>query len=346
MARPAPAAVDAIVASIMTNECVHAQFSVTEAESLCSGVSPILLGESSLLELPGPINICGDIHGQLPDLMRCFQFTGLPPATRWLFLGDYVDRGPQSVEVLCYLFALKIRYPAHIFLVRGNHETRDMSEVGGLHSECIHKLNVGCWTTFCKVFDAMPLAAVVAHKFFCVHGGIGPKLENLQQIRAIHRPLESPQSGIVMDMLWSDPSAEVADFRPSPRGGTFLWGLSAAERFLAKTGLKVIIRGHQVALNGFDYPFFPLKTVVTVFTASDYSEGSRNKAALIAVDAVGDWEVRIIPSVLVWKQPAKMGSTGKIKRVPGLASVERAPQRKPYVPAAPGQSRARTKSIV
>jgi serine/threonine-protein phosphatase PP1 catalytic subunit len=314
---------DAIILTITLNQASNKEFSVAEAESLCTGVQSLFLSEPTLLELQGPMNICGDLHGQLADLIRCFQFAGLPPYVRWLFLGDYVDRGPESVEVLCFLFALKCRYPAHVFLIRGNHETRDMSEVGGLYSECVHKLNESVWNTFCKVFDVMPLAVVLSNKFFCVHGGIGPKLETLQQIRTVRRPLFLPESSIVMDMLWSDPSPDVTDFKPSPRGGTFLWGLGAAERFLSKTGLQMIVRAHQVAVNGYDYPFFPSKLVVTVFTASNYSESARNRAALMAIDEVGEWELRVVPSSIAWKHPVKTAGMTKAKKPSPFPAVEK-----------------------
>jgi serine/threonine-protein phosphatase PP1 catalytic subunit len=241
---------DSLIFRVVHSRGVPVSFSVPQAEALCSQAESIFLDEPTLLELSGPIHVCGDIHGQLTDLVRCFQFSGLPPTSRWLFLGDYVDRGPQSVEVLCCLFALKIRYPSDIFLIRGNHETRDMAMDGGFFAECLKKLNDAMWESFCNVFDALPLAAVVNHMYFCVHGGISPKLKTLDQIREIMRPLDCPESGLMMDLLWSDPSPGVQDFSPSSRGATFLWGIKPADDFLSKTGLKMIVRGHQVAVNG------------------------------------------------------------------------------------------------
>jgi serine/threonine-protein phosphatase PP1 catalytic subunit len=230
-------------------------------------VRPVLLGEPTLLELSGPVNVCGDIHGQLTDLTRCFHFAGPPPKTRWLFLGDYVDRGPQSVEVLCLLFALKIRYPGAIWLVRGNHETKEMSRDFGLAAECVKKLDKTAWESFCSVFQTMPLAAVVASQYFCVHGGLSPRLEGLHQIKAIQRPLEVPTSGLVADMLWSDPDSHVAEFAPSYRGATFVFGLTPAKQFLARNSLKMLVRGHQ-AVDGFDYPFPGSKQVLTVYSCA------------------------------------------------------------------------------
>jgi serine/threonine-protein phosphatase PP1 catalytic subunit len=198
-----------------------------------------------------------------------------------------------------------------------------MSQVGGLYSECVHKLNETMWVTFCRVFDTMPIAAVVDSKFFCVHGGISPKLERLDQIRAIRRPVDVLENALVMDLLWADPSPDITDFSPSRRGGTFLFGLNATQRFLAKSGLEMIVRAHQVAFPGYDYPFFPLKTVVTVFTASDYLVKSKNKAAFIAIGRAGEWEVQIVPSVIIWKKSARMTST--MRRPHTMSPLGRSP---------------------
>jgi serine/threonine-protein phosphatase PP1 catalytic subunit len=286
---------DAIISTIGTRSTPR-RFTSTEVEDLCTAIIPILSAEPTLLEVPGPINICGDIHGQLPDLFRCFRLGGLPPSGRWLFLGDYVDRGPQSVEVLCYLFALKIRYPNDIYLLRGNHESRRVSEFGGFASECAEKLDFWMWNTFCRVFDWMPLAAVVGDKYFCVHGGISPRLTSLQMIRDIRRPLDVPSSGLITDLLWSDPSRSICEFDSSERGNTVIWGEGPVRRFLARHGLAQIVRGHQIPTDGFEYPFWPSRTVVTVFGAATSEEPDGNAAAYLAVDGSGESDIVMVPS--------------------------------------------------
>jgi serine/threonine-protein phosphatase PP1 catalytic subunit len=105
-----------------------------------------------------------------------------------------------------------------------------MSEFGGLAAECARKLDASVWERFCSVFDAMPLAAVVGDAYFCVHGGISPRLDRLQQIAEIKRPLEIPASGMIMDLVWSDPSPLVSEYSPNPRGPTVVWGLNPAKR--------------------------------------------------------------------------------------------------------------------
>lgn len=261
--------------------------SLTDAEWLCNKIRPMLLIEPTLLEISGPIHVVGDIHGQINDLVHIFKSVGLPPYAKWLFLGDYVDRGRHSVEVICLLFALKIKYPYQIYLIRGNHETRDMTEIFGFEKECREKLSHTIWPLFCTTFDALPLAAVINSTIFCVHGGISPDLFSIHQIREIDRPFDIPQNGLVTDLLWSDPNPNVEEYGQSSRGSTVTWGLSPVKKFMQDNKLTMVVRGHQVALNGFDYPFYPNKSIVTLFSASNYDISCRNKAAYMIIDKDG-----------------------------------------------------------
>jgi serine/threonine-protein phosphatase PP1 catalytic subunit len=287
--------------------------SLPDAQWLCSTVVPVFRSQPTLLHLPGPINICGDIHGQLHDLCRCFSLGGTPAQSRWLFLGDYVDRGPYSVEVLCLLFALKIRYPSSIYLLRGNHESRLLAAGGDLEVECKVKLDIAMAERFCCVFDFLPIAAIVSDSLFCVHGGISQKLNCVRQIADIRRPLEVPEAGLLTDLLWSDPSDTVAEFAPSWRGASFLWGLSPAKRFLARNKLKGIVRGHQVARKGYEYPFQDSQLVLTIFSAIDATASSPNQVAFLAVDAKGQSEVRVVPPFAVARRGDRRGSVGTLK---------------------------------
>lgn len=287
--------VDAMISAAMSGHASDWHVSLGDAQSLCEAVRPIFSGEPCLLDVTGPVNVVGDIHGQLTDLLRLLKIGGLPPQTKWLFLGDYVDRGTQSVETICLLFALKIRYPSNVFLIRGNHETREMTEIFGFAHECLSKLNGPTWLKFCDVFNYLPLAAVVAGQYFCVHGGIGPTLSDLQQIRNIVRPVTGSEAGHIMDMLWSDPCPQIAEYGESSRGATYLWGIGPAQRFMRKNKLKWIVRGHQVALNGYDFPFGPRCQVVTIFTASNYSPDIPNKAAFMKIAADGTNELKVLP---------------------------------------------------
>ena len=286
---------DSMISSALCGNVPCFKYKPSDALFLCKTVKPILMKEETVLDLSGPINIVGDLHGQLDDLVKCIQIGGLPPFTKWLFLGDYVDRGPNSVEVMCLLFALKIRYPGQVFLIRGNHETTEMTSMFGFQQECTKKLNASMWSIFCDTFEYMPIAAIVEDKFFCIHGGISPQLDSVQQIRDMTRPLHIPQRGLLTDLLWSDPTDETFDFGISMRGNTCTYGVNAAKRFLQANNLKMIVRGHQVAENGYDFPFLPDKSCVTIFTAGNYS-ADRNKAAFMVIDQLGKYEIKMISS--------------------------------------------------
>jgi hypothetical protein len=144
---------------------------------LCDAVTPLLLAEPTLLELEGPITVCGDVHGQFKDLLWVFRAGLFTADTRYLFLGDYVDRGEQSLEVVVLLFAMKVRYPETMYLLRGNHESAAMTADFGFAAECARK---GHRAAFC----CLPVAAVVNGRILCIHSGLSPTLASLAEIRA------------------------------------------------------------------------------------------------------------------------------------------------------------------
>ena len=271
-------------------------FSLQTIRWMCTAIMPVFLSEPSLLELEPPVNVCGDIHGQIYDLLRVFENGGMPPHTRYLFLGDYVDRGDHSVEVICLLFALKLKYPKHIFLLRGNHESPEMTELFGFAEECKRKLSAAIWPVFLKAFDTMPIGAVIGNQYFCIHGGLSPHLHSLDDVRRIQRPTPIPEDGLLADLLWSDPSPATREWGPNDRGATITWGLKIANKFLADTKLACIVRGHQMAMNGFDFPFAPSRSTVTVFTASKYANEYKNKAAFMSVEDKEGFSFIILPS--------------------------------------------------
>lgn len=271
------------------------KITANEAISFCNKVKPIFQKEKTVLDLAGPINICGDLHGNLSDLVHCFKLGGTPPQARWLFLGDYVDRGPCSVEVIMLLLALKIQYPSQVYLIRGNHECMELTEIFGFSDECLQRFETQgekVWTAFCDVFEYIPIAAIVANEYLCIHGGISPKLETVQQIRDLQRPLKVPISGLVADLLWSDPSKDIEEFSRSDRGTTCIWGLNPIKKFLSANNLKSLIRAHQMVKEGFEFSFSPDTSVITIFTASNYEEDTPNKAAFLKFDKNGKYEIK------------------------------------------------------
>lgn len=206
----------------------------------------ILLNQPTLIELNPPVKIVGDVHGQYSDLIRLFDMSGFPPQSNYLFLGDYVDRGKQSLETILLLLCYKLKYPENFFLLRGNHECANVTRVYGFYDECKRRSNVKIWKQFVDVFNSFPIAAVVASKIFCVHGGLSPNLTTMEDIRRIQRPLDVPDYGLLNDLLWSDPSDTAYDWEENERGVSYCFGKSVINDFLSRYEFDLICRAHMV----------------------------------------------------------------------------------------------------
>ncbi|GAB2303246.1 hypothetical protein Dimus_037241 [Dionaea muscipula] len=264
--------------------CRGKKFQISESEirQLCAEAKEIFISQPMLLELQAPINICGDIHGQYPDLLRLFECGGFPPTANYLFLGDYVDRGRQSIETICLLFAYKVRYPENFFLLRGNHECASINRIYGFYDECKRRYSIRLWKAFTDCFNCLPVAAVVDDKIICMHGGLSPALQNLDQIRTMQRPVDVPDQGLLCDLLWSDPDREIKGWGESDRGVSFTFGADRVADFLKKHQLDLICRAHQVVEDG--YEFFADRQLVTIFSAPNYCGEFDNAGALMNVD--------------------------------------------------------------
>merc|ERR1712000_472024 len=169
--------------------CEHLKES--EVKALCAKAREILVEESNVQSVDSPVTICGDIHGQFYDLKELFKIGGDCPQTNYLFLGDFVDRGFYSVETFLLLVALKVRYPDRMYLIRGNHECRQITQVYGFYDECLRKYgSVNVWRYCTEIFDYLSLSALIDNSVFCVHGGLSPSVNTLDQIRLIDRKQE------------------------------------------------------------------------------------------------------------------------------------------------------------
>lgn len=258
-----------------------------EIRGLCVKSREIFLSQPILLDLEAPLKICGDIHGQYYDLLRLFEYGGFPPGdadapANYLFLGDYVDRGKQSLETICLLLAYKIKYPENFFLLRGNHECASINRIYGFYDECKRRYNPKLWKTFTDCFNCFPIAAIVDEKIFCCHGGLSPDLQSMEQIRRVMRPTDVPDTGLLCDLLWADPEKDVQGWGENDRGVSFVFGPEVVTKFLHKFDLDLICRAHQVVEDG--YEFFAKRQLVTLFSAPNYCGEFDNAGAMMSVD--------------------------------------------------------------
>ncbi|KAG8459273.1 hypothetical protein KFE25_014118 [Diacronema lutheri] len=259
---------------------------------LCKDAMAAFRAEPNIIKLEGNVNIVGDIHGQYYDLMKVFEIGGKVEEVPYLFLGDYVDRGTFSCEVVLYLMALKSTHPKKVFCIRGNHECRALTRTFNFKNECLHKYSMRVYDAFMDVFDTLPLCALLDAKFLCCHGGIGPSFHTLEDINRIDRFSEPPEAGPMCDLLWADPTPDEDDevqakpFTPNTtRGCSYLFNSKAALRFLKDNQLLSIVRAHEAQKEGFKMhkkdPENDFPAVITLFSAPNYCDVYKNKAAIL-----------------------------------------------------------------
>lgn len=218
-----------------------------------------------------------------PDATISANTSSQSADTRFVFLGDFVDRGYFSLETFTLLMCLKAKYPDRIVLVRGNHESRQITQVYGFYEECQTKYgNASVWKACCQVFDFLVLAAIVDGTVLCVHGGLSPEIRTIDQIRVVARAQEIPHEGAFCDLVWSDPE-DIDTWAVSPRGAGWLFGDKVATEFNHVNGLKTIARAHQLVNEGYKF-HFPEKSVVTVWSAPNYCYRCGNVASIMTVD--------------------------------------------------------------
>ena len=256
-----------------------------EMKSLCRMAVEIMVEESNVRHVSTPAIICGDIHGQFADLLELFRIGGQINETsaNYVFLGDLVDRGFNSVETLSLLLVLKVLYPHRLTLIRGNHESRQVTSIYGFYDECAKKYGgMDVWRACCEVFDCIPLAALVGGQCLCVHGGLSPELRRIDQFRLLNRRMEIPTEGAFADLVWSDPDA-VSDWVLSPRGAGYLYGAKVTREFLHVNDLTLVARAHQLVQEGYKY-HFDEDHLVTVWSAPNYCYRCGNLASILRIN--------------------------------------------------------------
>ena len=243
----------------------------------------ILFEEGTFLNIKLPITICGDIHGQFYDLLRLFTISGDPSGTRFLFLGDYVDRGYYSLETFALLIAYKVRYHDTFFMLRGNHESRGINILYGFYDEVIKKYgHAGIWKLCNEVFDMLPMAAIIDNEIYCVHGGLSPEIKLIDQLALIDRRHDIPPAGPISDLCWSDPE-EIQGWGKNMRGAGFLYGVRPTKEFLFNNKIKLMCRAHQLMNEGYHYHFNG-NQLVTVWSAPNYMYRAGNLASVLQIN--------------------------------------------------------------
>ena len=254
-----------------------------EVKLLCEKAKELFIEESNVQIIDAPITICGDIHGQFDDLTELFTKGGKCPETNYLFMGDFVDRGFNSVETFLLLLALKVRYPDRITLIRGNHETRQITQVYGFYDECMRKYgSINVWRYCTEIFDYLPISAIIDDKIFCIHGGLSPTIDTIDEIRNIDRKQEVPHDGAMCDLLWSDPDQDQKGFGISPRGAGYLFGEDVVKTFEEINKIDLIARAHQLVMEGYKMMFDG--KLVTIWSAPNYCYRCGNMASILKLD--------------------------------------------------------------
>ncbi|GBE84489.1 Metallo-dependent phosphatase-like protein [Sparassis latifolia] len=278
---------------------------LTEEQALfiLDQTTQLLSQEPNMLHARSPVVVCGDIHGQFYDLLKILELGGSFAENNYLFLGDYVDRGYFSIECLLYLYALKLWYPTQLLLLRGNHECRHLTEYFTFKRECMHKYSATIYDACIQSFQSLPVAALIDGKFFCVHGGISPELQLLEDVDKLNRFAEPDSQGLLCDLLWADPVPNFGTehdpayewrqgtplekmFYPNhTRGCSYYYTYEAVCSFLERNQLLGMFRGHEAQDAGYTMHRktasrkFP--SVITVFSAPNYLDLYHNKGAII-----------------------------------------------------------------
>ncbi|XP_053671368.1 serine/threonine-protein phosphatase 6 catalytic subunit [Anopheles nili] len=266
-----------------------------DLKKLCDIVCELLMEESNVQPVSTPVTVCGDIHGQFYDLEELFRTGGHVPDTNYIFMGDFVDRGYYSLETFTRLLTLKARYPNKITLLRGNHESRQITKVYGFYDECYTKYgNASPWKYCCRVFDLLTIAALIDEQVLCVHGGLSPEIKTLDQIRTINRDQEIPHKGAFCDLVWSDPD-DIDTWAESPRGAGWLFGVLVTQDFMRINNLSMICRAHQLVHEGINYQF--LKQLVTVWSAPNYCYRCGNVASILEFTTADCSQAKIFKAV-------------------------------------------------
>ncbi|EPY26719.1 serine/threonine protein phosphatase 2b catalytic subunit A2 [Strigomonas culicis] len=301
-----------ILANILLHFLAQGRLETEDAAAICQGAARVLSEEENVLKIKGDITIVGDLHGQFYDLAKIITMTGDMKDNKYLFLGNYIGGGGFSNECILFLLAAKLAYPDNVFLLRGNHESRFMADLFGFENECMQKYSKSMYNIFLSTFNRLPLAATIAGKYFCVHGGLSPDISRIEDIQLINRFREAPSKGGMCDLLWSDPYWDVDnpsngltsqseyytpgngtfDLEPSfveneQRGCSYIFNFACVKHFANVNKILCIIRSHEVQDDGYKlyraHPNNNYPALLSVFSAPNYCDTFENKGAIVRI---------------------------------------------------------------
>lgn len=244
----------------------------------------MLKNDPIMIKLNNDVCVVGDIHGSIHSLISIFCQIGYPPEHKYIFLGDYVDRGKNGVDVIMLLYCFKILFPDSVYMLRGNHECEHLTQMYGFKYEAVKKYSSNIYSAIIESFNVLPIIATF-EDILLLHGGIPESGVSLDIIKIMQKPNNIMEPSIFADILWSDPNSSIYLFTESGRGVGHIFGGSSLFRYLKSNKMKMLIRSHQVCQNGYEYPFLGNdsyeKTCLTIFSCYDYGNKGNNAAVVI-----------------------------------------------------------------
>ena len=307
-------------------DSIHESLPFTNQEifDLIKEVKPLLEKDHSLIRIRSPCKIFGNIHGVYTDLMRYFESFGNPSddnqmgdinVMQYIFLGDFCDRGLYSLEVILLLFALKVKYPDFIYLIRGHHEDKFINEKYGLGDECHDRLldniknPLSIFANINKAFDYLPFGILLDNNILMVHGGIGSSINTLDDIENIKRPVSVEHNVTnkdqlhIIDLLWSEYSEDIDNIeinseRDKNKNGFIVkYGKERLNKFLVENKINLLITAHQFVKEGFTT--FNNDRLLTVFSATNYMDKYKNIGGMINIAKKrANQRMNIIPKLI------------------------------------------------
>ena len=266
-----------------------------EIKFICDKASEILINLDNIAIVECPLIVCGDIRGQFKDLLELFNICGKIPDINYLFLGNIVgNRDGHNIETLLFILILKIKYPNRITFIRGHKETSLNDLRFDLENECkIRFGNYKVFNMFLNIFNLFQIAAIIKQKIFCIHGGICPEIDSLDDIKNIDRKNDTQiYNPLILDLLTSQPDEEVDTFTIPIKGMGYIFGEKALDKFYQKNNFDFFIRGHDVEEEGYRYYFN--NKLISLWSAPNFSTIIKNKASVLELDEHMNKNIKII----------------------------------------------------